>query len=585
MKIQTRILLLIGVIIVLFSGWLALQMREEGKKLSAISDETVREKKVSFARSMELKGTNLKGLANDYSYWDEMVGFIKNKDASWAYPNFKSGLATFKADGMWVLDPGFGEVYSLFSKKAGSLGTGLDKNNYKTAFDRGLFPHFFVMTKAGLLEFRGAPVQPVSDVERKSKPSGYLLAGKLWTNADVDELASLTGCSIEIKGMTGPEPARIIKNGEVRFTEDLAGWDGRPSVDVYLNTIPGSYNDITKAMKRQMTFFVIFAAAILCIMSFAMIKWVSRPLARISRTLAEQNPTLLAGMEDDQTEFGMTAGLIKRFFEQKAELEYRNIVLATQQHVSPDGVLVVDEDNTVTSCNRRFSEIWGVSDGLIKPGMYEPALYSAASSTSGQEKLNSCLKCMDGRRDFAGRDEYALKGGTVVDVYTTPMLGPDGKYYGRVWYCRDITHRKKTEAALQQEKNKLETILNNITDGVSIQDAGFRVLYQNHSVVEMYGAHTGEHCYSAYEDRQEVCDGCPVAASFKDGAVHTAETTMTVGGRTVHAEIKSAPLRDMYGRVVASIESIRDITDRKRSEEEIKRLNEELDVKRMRKAG
>ncbi len=585
MNIQTRILLLIFVVIGLFSGWLALQIHQEEKKLSAISEETVREKKDSFVRSIELKGANLKSLANDYSYWDEMVQFIEKRDKAWAYQNLESGLATFKADGILVLDPDFNKVYSLYSKKAGSLDTGLGKNNFETAFSRGLFPHFFVMTKAGLLEFRGAPVQPVSDVERKSAPKGYLLAEKLWTNADVDELAVLTGCGIEITTTTRPEPERALNNGKVHFAEYLAGWDGRPAASMYLNTTPGSYNDITKAMKMQTAFFIIFAATILCIISFAMIRWVSRPLARISRTLVDQNPALLSGMEDDRTEFGMTAGLIKRFFEQKTELEYRNIVLLTQQYVSPDGILVVDVENTVTSCNQRFTDIWGLSPGLLKPGMEEPELHHAIASMHVQDQMVSCLKYMDGRKDMVGRNEYVLNDRKVVDVYTTPMLGPNGKYYGRVWYCRDITNKKKAEDALLQEKNKLETILDNITDGVSIQDTGFRILYQNHSIVEMYGAHTGEHCYRAYEDRQQVCDGCPLVASFRDGAVHTLEKTTTVGGRTVHVEIKSAPLRDMYGRVVANIESIRDITDTKRSEKEIKRLNEDLDTNRVQRAG
>jgi len=247
--------------------------------------------------------------------------------------------------------------------------------------------------------------------------------------------------------------------------------------------------------------------------------------------------------------------------------------------------MVVDEDGAVTSCNRTFSDIWGLRPGLIIPGIDEPALHHAVASTADPDKLNSCLKYMYARQDLAVRDEYVLNSGKVVDAYSTPMMGPDGKYYGRVWYCRDITDRKKAESALLNEKNKLETILDNMADGVSIQDTNFRILYQNRSIIETYGAHTGEHCYSVYEDRQEVCDGCPVAVSFRDGAVHTIERTTTTDKSTVHAEINSAPLRDSYGRVVAGIESIRDITEWKRSQDEIRKLNEELEVKRIRRAG
>jgi len=36
------------------------------------------------------------------------------------------------------------------------------------------------------------------------------------------------------------------------------------------------------------------------------------------------------------------------------------------------------------------------------------------------------------------------------------MVGPDGRYYGRIWYYRDITERKRAEAELKKAKNTAE---------------------------------------------------------------------------------------------------------------------------------
>jgi DNA-binding NtrC family response regulator len=42
----------------------------------------------------------------------------------------------------------------------------------------------------------------------------------------------------------------------------------------------------------------------------------------------------------------------------EAALEFKNIILSTQQETSLDGILVVDENGEIISFNRRFVEIW-----------------------------------------------------------------------------------------------------------------------------------------------------------------------------------------------------------------------------------
>jgi hypothetical protein len=37
-------------------------------------------------------------------------------------------------------------------------------------------------------------------------------------------------------------------------------------------------------------------------------------------------------------------------------------------------------------------------------------------------------------REERSQEEITLKDGRIIDRYSAPMLGSDGKYYGRVWY-------------------------------------------------------------------------------------------------------------------------------------------------------
>jgi PAS domain S-box-containing protein len=139
--------------------------------------------------------------------------------------------------------------------------------------------------------------------------------------------------------------------------------------------------------------------------------------------------------------------------------------------------------------------------------------------------------------------------------------------------ARDITERKQAEIALINEKNKSEAIIAAIGDGISIQDRNFKILYENRVHKEMMGDHCGKYCYQAYQHIDEPCEDCALAASFKDGMIHTAEkSASTVHGMT-YFEITSSPLKNESGEIVAGIEVVRDITARKKSEHRLTSLN------------
>lgn len=113
-----------------------------------------------------------------------------------------------------------------------------------------------------------------------------------------------------------------------------------------------------------------------------------------------------------------------------------------------------------------------------------------------------------------------------------------------------------------------EAILEAMADGISIQDTDLRVLYQNDAHRALVGGHVGEYCYAAYQQRETACVGCHLQQSFEDGQVHRRETFTPLRGGMV-MEIISTPLKDPDGRVVAGIEAIRDITDRKQVEKRL----------------
>ena len=136
-----------------------------------------------------------------------------------------------------------------------------------------------------------------------------------------------------------------------------------------------------------------------------------------------------------------------------------------------------------------------------------------------------------------------------------------------------VTEREKAEQELEmalrtalEEKTKTEAVIAGIGDGISIQDRNFRIMYQNQVLKELVGEHIGEYCYLEYEHREDVCEGCPVAMSFSDGGIHKVERSAPTDRGIIYVEVTTSPLRNADGEIIAGIETVRDITERKQAE-------------------
>ncbi len=137
----------------------------------------------------------------------------------------------------------------------------------------------------------------------------------------------------------------------------------------------------------------------------------------------------------------------------------------------------------------------------------------------------------------------------------------------------------RTYDALSTEKAKLDSILASMGEGLSILSLDYKVLLQNLAHKKLIGEAVGTYCYEAYDHNVAVCDDCPLKLSFADGATHTRLRHVKRDGREIHLEISASPLRNSSGEIAGGIEVVRDVTDRVLADQEIWRLNQELEAK------
>jgi diguanylate cyclase (GGDEF)-like protein/PAS domain S-box-containing protein len=154
---------------------------------------------------------------------------------------------------------------------------------------------------------------------------------------------------------------------------------------------------------------------------------------------------------------GLLLNMQSLFSESNAQqdLLFKNIILATQQEVSPDAILMVNEQGRIVSHNRRFQEMWKVPPETMRDGDEERVLAAAFGLITNPEKMRERIRSLRDHRSMESNEELELKDGRTIDLHSAPMVGDGGAYFGRAWYFRDITERKLTERGLHALQERL----------------------------------------------------------------------------------------------------------------------------------
>lgn len=247
----------------------------------------------------------------------------------------------------------------------------------------------------------------------------------------------------------------------------------------------------------------------------------------------------------------------------QAALQEREAFLAEVLDSIRDGILIFDRERRVIQGNAAIRE-WFAADSPLQ-GKICCELFQ-----------KSCQTCPTGRalnERISTSETVAAADGRWLDIHAFPLHDS-----GVILYVRDVTEKKRTEDELVQEKHKWEAIVGAIGEGLTIQDRDFRVIYQNEVHVRRHGRHVGELCREAYGCNEE--DECPLKVSFATGEAETKENRFPSGGKTLDMEVTASPLRDATGEIIAGIEIMCDITDRKRAERQIRKQLESISAMR-----
>ncbi|MBI3601058.1 MAG: PAS domain S-box protein [Nitrospinae bacterium] len=137
--------------------------------------------------------------------------------------------------------------------------------------------------------------------------------------------------------------------------------------------------------------------------------------------------------------------------------------------------------------------------------------------------------------------------------------------------------REKTEE-IKETRDFLNRIMMSMGEGILVLDRDYKVVMANDFILNLTGLSReeakGAQCYIAFHGMEKECAECNLEETFKAGTSSTVVRrckNKKKGGDFFDVEVSYYPVFDKEGRVVYVIESVKDISEKLRYEEELSR--------------
>jgi PAS domain S-box-containing protein len=228
-----------------------------------------------------------------------------------------------------------------------------------------------------------------------------------------------------------------------------------------------------------------------------------------------------------------------------------------------DGVIITDLRGRITHTNKALTEYFGWGREVL--GEPVTTLVVDRDGPGLLSGLNACLE-QGYKRDL----ECVLltKEGQEVPVLINASLisDPQGQPLGVIGVIRDITARRRAKKALEAERQRLLSLLEELPAYVNLKAPDYSVKFANRFFRERFGDPGGRSCYQVLHGYDTPCEDCRVMQILDSHEPQEREWTHR-GGRSYRTY--DYPFADSDGSPLV-LELGIDITERKQAEEILK---------------
>ena len=257
-----------------------------------------------------------------------------------------------------------------------------------------------------------------------------------------------------------------------------------------------------------------------------------------------------------------------------------------------DIITIHDSDFNIIRANRAAFEKLGLPAGATAQAKCFHYFHGASCPP---DRCATCSSIRTGQETITETFEPHLN--MFVETRAIPRRNENGEMAGLIHVVRDITKRKQLEQSLEQQKQFAEDMLQNLAVAAFVLDPSHRVMLWNRACEELTGVPasamlgTADHWRPFYESPRQTLadividrDHDKLASLYsrfsqswltKDG-LHAEGWYLNLNGRNRYLVFDAAPVYDRDGKLLVVVETLQDIPERKRIEDELERSETKL---------
>ncbi len=260
----------------------------------------------------------------------------------------------------------------------------------------------------------------------------------------------------------------------------------------------------------------------------------------------------------------------------KEDLQKNEEILRATLNATADGILVVTNSREVVDCNPLFQKMWKIPQYIIDTRDEVELLNFVSNQLENPNDfrswVNNCYKI-----NWAESWTAYFKDGRVFEVYSEPLIRKSIAE-GRVWSFKDITARKRMERELIESEERYRRLVELSPDAIYMSIDGSNI-FSNSTGARLLGVDDPKELVGkpilgfVYYDYYDTTNKkLPDANGERTVLPLIEEKLIKKDGSIVDIEVASTTYE--YKGKTAILSVVRDVTERKRTEELRKKMEE-----------
>ena len=232
-------------------------------------------------------------------------------------------------------------------------------------------------------------------------------------------------------------------------------------------------------------------------------------------------------------------------------------------HVHPRDKKILGALDLVISLKETDAALYQIQRGIISMSISVFLLTSIIIFFFVLKFVNHPIKKLITRTQDIAKGDYDSK----VRLLQKDEMGQLGDAIDKMG--SEIAQKEK---ALHLQRDEYMHLFEQVPCIITVQDRNYKLLRYNKEFSDRFDPKRGDFCYHAYKGRPEKCERCPVEWTFADGKSYsTEETGIDKDGTIKHWIVRTSPIVNDAGEVVAAMEISHDISEHRQLEVDLER--------------